>query len=373
MNSTFSLGSVRGIRLGIHWTVLMLLGLLMWLLATEIFPQTNPGLSDNTHFLMAVVASLAFFASIILHELGHALQARRDGMEIDGITLWLFGGVARFRSDFPTAWAELRVAAAGPAVSALLAALFLGTYWLPGLPEGALGVAGWLGLINLVLLGFNLIPALPLDGGRILHALIWRARADRLAATRACARVAQVIAVALIGVGILLAVTVGGVSGIWLAFIAWFLLQAGRAELAMAEATANTPRVARLMHPAPAALSPGMTLAAVVARDGWPPFGTLYPVMRADGPAGLLVWGDIDTGDGAGWLDDLVVAHMLPPESLALLAPNDEATTATIALAQVPSGYALVMDRGRPVGVLTRADLPPIDMHRADAASPPLS
>ena len=135
MRTSYTLGRVAGIEIGINWSVLALLALIMWTLATGVFPDTNPGLGDNTYFAMAVVAAFGFFASILLHELGHAVQARRDGMEIDGITLWLFGGVARFTGMFPTAGAEFRIAIAGPLVSLLLAAGLLGGTWLPGLPE----------------------------------------------------------------------------------------------------------------------------------------------------------------------------------------------------------------------------------------------
>ncbi len=147
---------------------------------------------------MAVVASVTFyFASLLLHELGHAMQARRERMEIDGITLWLFGGVAAFRGDFPSALGELRIALAGPAVTAVLSAAF----WLlsgVGLPEAADGVVTWLAVINLVLLGFNMLPALPLDGGRVLHALVWRWTDDRRVATSVGAGAGRALAIVMI-------------------------------------------------------------------------------------------------------------------------------------------------------------------------------
>lgn len=357
MKSTYSLGSLWGIRLGVNWSVLLLLGLIMWLLATEVFPETNPGLSDNAHFLMALVASFAFFASILLHELGHALQARRDGMRIEGITLWLFGGVASFSGGFPSANAELRIAAAGPAVSAALAGGFLALWFVPGMPESASGVLGWLGVINVALLVFNLIPALPLDGGRILRALIWRVRGDYRAATRVSAKVAQVLATLLIGAGLAITLFAGGIGGIWLAFIAWFLLQAARAELLMAERTAALPGVADLMRPAPAPIASGATLASFVEREGWPPAFDAYPVMQDGRPVGLLLLRDIDTGAGTGWLDDRVGEHMLPRAAIATLTPRDDLVTAVAALHASPEGRALVVDEGRPVGLLSQADL----------------
>lgn len=358
MRATYSLGRLFGVRLGVNWSVLALLGLIMWLLATEVFPETNPGLSADAHFAMAVVAALAFFGSIILHELGHAVQARRDGMAVDGITLWLFGGVASFRGGFPSAAAELRIAAAGPAVSALLAALFLGVWYAPGIPEAVAGVVGWLGVINVALLIFNLIPALPLDGGRLLRAAIWRAGGDFYRATRLSARIAQVLAGALVALGILMAVFLGGISGLWLALIAWFLLQAARAELAMAERAATWPGVSELMTPAPAPVDTAATLATLVEREGWPLPHTAYPVSAAGGAVvGLLLTDRLDPGTDDRWLDDHAGRRMVPRSALATLSVRDDLVTAVAALGAAEAGRALVMDAGRVVGLLSRGDV----------------
>src|SRR5579875_1095216 len=150
MNPTISLGRVAGVKIGLNWSWAIVFALIVWSLASAVFPDQDPGLSKGAYAGMAVAAALLFFGSLLLHELGHAVQARRDGIEIEGITLWLFGGVARFKDEFPSAGAELR-----------------------GLPEAADGVAAWLGYINFFLLAFNLLPALPLDGGRVLRATLW--------------------------------------------------------------------------------------------------------------------------------------------------------------------------------------------------------
>ena len=145
MNDSFPLGRIFGIKVGVNWSVLLLLAFFIWTLSSSWFPDSNPGLSDNTYFVMAVVTAFGFFGSILLHELGHAVQATRDGMKIDGITLWLFGGVARFTGMFPTAGAEFRIAVAGPLVSLGLGAGFLGITRIPGLPEPIDGVCAYLG------------------------------------------------------------------------------------------------------------------------------------------------------------------------------------------------------------------------------------
>jgi len=170
--STFVFLWVRGIPLGAHWTWLLVAGLVIYSLASSLFPATYPGLSDTAYVIMATVAGLLLFTSILLHELGHAFRALAEGMRIDGITLWLFGGVARFHGMFPSPGAEFRIAVAGPLVSAAIAALLgavtaLGARF--GMPDPIQGTVDYLWRINAIVLAFHLIPALPLDGGRVFR------------------------------------------------------------------------------------------------------------------------------------------------------------------------------------------------------------
>jgi Zn-dependent protease len=236
MNSTFRLGRVAGIEIGIHWSWLLVVALIIWSLSQGVFPHTNPGLSDATYLAMSAVAALGFFASILLHELGHAIQAERDGIVIDRITLWVFGGVARLRGPLLSAGAELRTAAAGPAVSLVLGLMFVLAALLLPLPASVDGVLFWLGQMNLSLLVFNLIPALPLDGGRILRALLWARRRDFVSATRTAAALGRGFGQLMIAGGLLLVMFVGDYGGLWLAFIGWFVLAAAEFELQAAAA-----------------------------------------------------------------------------------------------------------------------------------------
>src|SRR3712207_5583249 len=126
MHSTFRIARIRGIEIGANWTWLLVVALIVWSLADGVFPETNPGLSDSAYTWMAAIAALVFFASLLAHELGHAIQAQRDGMEIDGITLWVFGGVAKFTGSFPSAGGEVRIAITGALVSPVLRGPVLG-------------------------------------------------------------------------------------------------------------------------------------------------------------------------------------------------------------------------------------------------------
>src|SRR5258708_17408491 len=229
VNGNITLGRVGGVEVRVNWSWLVVFALIVWSLADGVFPSQNPGLSGGVHLAMAVAAALLFFASLLLHELGHAWQARREGIEIDGITLWLFGGVAQFKQRFPSAGTEFRIAIAGPLVTLLLGGGFV-VLALLGLPSAVDGVAAWLGYINLALLVFNLIPALPLDGGRVLRAALWRSRGDLASATQVASGIGRGFGYLFIALGIAMFIFQGSFSGAWLAFIGWFLLQAATAE-----------------------------------------------------------------------------------------------------------------------------------------------
>ena len=191
MSPTLQLGRIAGIRIGVNWSWLIVFALIVWSLAVAVFPSQNPGFSDGEYIALAVVAALLFFVSLLLHELGHALQARREGVEIEGINLWLFGGVAQFKTGFQTAGAEFRIAIAGPLVSLVIGLLCVLVAALAGLPNAIDGVVAWLGFTNLILLAFNLLPALPLDGGRVLRSALWHFRGDLQWATHVASGVGR--------------------------------------------------------------------------------------------------------------------------------------------------------------------------------------
>src|ERR671910_425752 len=279
MTPNLRVGRIAGIEIGLNWSWLVVVALIVWTLARGFFPETNPSLSEGTHLAMAVVAALAFFCSLLLHELGHAFRARREGIEIEGITLWLFGGVARFKGAFPSAGAEFRVSIAGPLVSLALGVLFV-LLALAGLPEAVDGVFAWLGYINLTLLVFNLLPALPLDGGRVLRSALWHFRGEFAWATRIAAAIGRSMGYLFIGGGIALLIFLNAFSGVWLAFIGWFLLMAAGAEdryLITRQALAGL-RVRDLMVRDPVSTQAEITLGEFMDDVVWTRRHTTYPV-----------------------------------------------------------------------------------------------
>lgn len=360
LHAGVTLGRVAGVEIGINWSWLVVFGLVIWSLGAAVFPEENPGLSDTAYMAMAVVAAVLFFASLLLHELGHAMQARRDGMEIEGITLWLFGGVARFKGMFPSAGAELRIALAGPAVSLALGVAFTAVAKLASLPGAVDGVLTWLGRMNLILLAFNMLPALPLDGGRVFRALAWQATADFARATRIAGGVGRAIGQAMIVGGALLAFLYGAPGGIWIALVGWFLSAAATAEARYAEISTIlegvTVRDAMVHEPVTAPA--GMTLDRFMNEIHMRRRYSSYPVVGADGSlAGLVTFTAAAAVPTERWPLTRVSDVALSAEAATVVDADSPLGDATFELTAAPAQRALVTEDGRLGGLLSITDV----------------
>lgn len=233
MRASFRLGRISGIPIGVHWSILVIFGLITWGLADVVLPQRQPGHPAAVYWVAAFTTSALFYLCLLGHELSHALVARRFGLDVRGITLWLFGGIAELGGDARSPEVELRVAVVGPVVSLVLAGLLAGMAAIADLSSApALLVASmwWLSTINLTLGLFNLVPAYPLDGGRVLRAILWRRRGDQERATLGAASVGQIFAAGLITFGLLDLASGGQRGGLWLTGLGWFLHSAARSE-----------------------------------------------------------------------------------------------------------------------------------------------
>ena len=359
MRDSLTLGRIAGVRFGVNWSWLVVFALIVWTLATGIFPDTNEGLSDGTYIAMAIVAAFLFFGSLLAHELGHALQARREGMEIEGITLWLFGGVAKFKGMFPSAGAEFRIAIAGPLVSLVLGLAFALIAWGLGLPAAVDGVAFWLGYINLTLLVFNLLPALPLDGGRIFRSALWAVRGDFAWATRVAAAVGRGFGYLLIAGGIAMLIFQGAFSGAWLAFIGWFLLQAASAEdrYLLARQALRGLRVRDLVVREPVTTRPDLTIAEFMDDIVWKNRHTTYPVTDNGHALGLLPFRRVAEVPRSEWETRKVSDCMVPADQVPVVSEDDELIDAVAELSEGDIHRALVVDGDRFVGLLSATDV----------------
>lgn len=240
MKSHIKLGRVFGIELGLHLSWFIIALLITMSLAAQ-FYATNPEWGEGTIWATAIITGVLFFVTIILHELAHALVAKARNLPVRSITLFALGGVAQIEKEAGDPRTEFWMGIAGPIVSAMIGVICLALALALGWPPPAMpatplpAMLMWLGVINISLAIFNLIPGFPLDGGRILRAIIWWVTGDGVRATRIAARVGQVVAVGFIVLGIFRVFTGAGFGGLWIAFIGWFLLEAAGASRAQVE------------------------------------------------------------------------------------------------------------------------------------------
>jgi Zn-dependent protease len=236
MEDSIHLGRILGIRVGVNWTLVIAFALIAFTLATGILPGQVPGDIELAYVAAAVACAGLFFASLLVHELAHAVVARRLGVQVHGITLWLFGGVARLRGESPSPGIEARIAVVGPLASVGLAALFFGIDGGLQLTGGwdrwpLIGVgAQWLWLANLTIALFNLVPAYPLDGGRLLRALLWKRFGSRLRATTVAARGGRIFGYLMIAAGVIGFFVSQSIGSLWTLLLGWFLYSASRTE-----------------------------------------------------------------------------------------------------------------------------------------------
>lgn len=361
MSSSFRFLKVRGISIGAHWSWLVVFALISWSLSARIFPEGYPGLNRQTYLVMGVVAAVIFFSSVVLHELGHAFRALKEGMKVGDITLWLFGGVARFEGMFPSAGAEFRIAIAGPIVSVLLGLFFMALAWLAALadlPTSVRGVSNYLARINLILVAFNMVPALPLDGGRVLRAWLWQRQRNFMAATLSAARAGQTFAYALIGIGVLSLFQRATTGGIWFAFLGLFLLQAAQGEVAFAlmRRAFEDVDARALMTPNPVTVSPHLSIAEffeAVRLKGH----SVYPVSEEGTFRGLMSIkraGEVDADERQSVR---VQDVMLPADQTPVIAA-DTSVMDVLPMLRQGAGRAVVLgDHGLVQGLISVSDI----------------
>ncbi|MFM9043484.1 MAG: site-2 protease family protein [bacterium] len=364
----------RGIRVSVDYSWFFVLFLVIWWLSGFYRDVLGPGTSDLLPYLLALISALLFFASILLHEFGHALVALRNGIGIDGITLWLFGGVARMERDTDSPGVEFRVAVAGPLVT--LAIAFICTaigvaltgpeeFRRAALTEGntAIGavpaVLGWLASINILVLIFNLVPAFPLDGGRIARAIAWKKTGNRASATRFAARLGQIFAYVLMGLGLLSLINGNVVGGVWLGVLGFILNSSAKAAVAQSKVASKVEgiSVADLMDPGPPVIPASAKLATALDDFfnpyGWPWFAVTDPDGRF---LGLLAEETVRNVPPAQLETELVADHMAADGGKAHMAIKAEAPLEdALDREELPrlGGLMAVDSDGRVVGLLT--------------------
>ena len=354
---------VRGVPVKVGWSWLVIFLLVFWSLATSLFPSTYPGLSGIAYLLMAGLATLLFFGSVLVHELSHTLRSLREGVHVREISLWLFGGVSQADEPMPGPGAEFRVVLAGPLASAALAVGFLGMTVgarVLGLSTAWVAVPEYLARLNGLLLGFNLVPALPLDGGRLLHALLWWRSGDSATATIYAATAGRVFGAVLVAIGLVSLLAGQDLGGLWFVVLGWFLLQAVRQEVLSARVTQvfTELRVRELMTTRLVTVDAAMTIedfADFLDRGQSHP---AYPVLDDGELVGLLLLrraGAVDVGRRPFVR---VADVMIGRDHVPVVHADDLIVQAAQLLSQEP-GRAIVRenDTGPVVGLLSETDL----------------
>lgn len=363
MHDSLRLGRVTGFPVAVHWSVGVILLLLAWGLAGGVLPQTAPGHGTATYWIGGVVGSLLLLCSLLAHELAHAVVARRAGVEVEGLTLWLFGGVATFHGEATSPRDDLRIAAAGPLTSFALALVSgLAAVGLGAVPGAGLatGVAGWLATINLVLAVFNLVPGAPLDGGRVLRAVLWARTGDRDRAALSATRAGRGVGYGLVGVGLVFLLLGDPVGGVWTVLIGWFILAAANAEqeATVTQGLLGQVRVRDVMSSPVVTAASWLSVEDLIERQVLQGRHSTYPVVDLDGATvGLVTLRQLRTVPAPRRTTTRVGEVMLPLSHVATAAPDDPLPELLPRLTPDSGHRALVLDDGRLVGIVTLADV----------------
>lgn len=359
----FRVGSVLGfeIRIDLSWFVIFFL--VFWSLSEGVFPDQYPDQARLTHLAMGLAGTLLFFASLLTHELSHAVMSRRKGIEIEGITLFLFGGMAITRREPDNPNDELLIAGIGPVTSLVLAVVFEALSRLGptiGFGDPIVGVASYLAFINTALAIFNLIPGFPMDGGRVFRALAWRATGDRVKATRWAVTGGRAFGTVLMILGGIQALSGAPLGGLWLVFIGWFLrnLAGSSLQQQILREVLHNFVASDLMSPRPEIVPAGISLTALVQDHFMHLRYGSYPVVEGDELVGMVTLEGVKRVPKADWGTRTAAQAMTPLADCAVVAPNTNMEVALEAMSRGGSpGRALVVDSGRLVGIISGSDV----------------
>ncbi|MEZ4616544.1 MAG: site-2 protease family protein [Caldilineaceae bacterium] len=354
--STIPLGRILGIPIGLDFSWFLIFALITWSMATSYYPTAFHGWSPPLYWLTGAATAILLFVSVLLHELGHSVVALRYKIPVNRITLFIFGGVAEIAGEPPSAWSEFWIAIAGPIVSLLLALLFQLLQPLAPTLSPLLALAQYLAYINFSLVLFNLIPGFPLDGGRVLRAIVWGATGNLHRATGIAGTIGRVIAYIFIFVGIWQIVTGNFINGIWIAFIGWFLESAASAEVqrqSLHEQLAGHTVAQAMTHEY--AIVPAQTnLQQLVETDVLGQGKRCFMVGQAENPVGLLTLHQIREVPTAQRAQTRAEEIMLPLAKVRTVAPNTDLWEALKEMEQDGINQLPVIANGRLVGMLSR-------------------
>ena len=365
MNENISLGRIAGIHVGLNWSLLVVVALIAWSLATSLLPSASPGQSSGAYWTAGIVSAVVFLASLLAHELAHSVVATRRGVKVEGITLWLFGGVSRFSTETTSPSSQALITFVGPLTSLVLGVAFyliaLAVGGGAAHPSLLAATLSWLGYINIVLGVFNLVPAFPLDGGRLLQSLIWLRTGDRLRATRIAARIGMGFAYLLIAYGLATFVFAGSlVGGVWSVFLGWFLLNAARSEEAggVIRQALSGISVREVMTPNPVQAPDDISVDEALHGYVLASRHSTFPTHDAGGRlSGLLTLAAVKNVAPDARTKTLIRDIACPLANVSTASPGDPVTNLLGASDGCSEGRTLVVDGGQLVGIVSPSDI----------------
>jgi Zn-dependent protease len=361
--SGIRLGKISGIAISIDLSWFVIFGIFAYILARGYFPQMAPRESVGTYWLFSIITSLLFFGSVVAHEMSHAVVARRRGIPISGITLFIFGGVAQMEDEPQTPRDEFAMAIAGPLASVGVAVLFFAAAFAARTMGSNLWFVSffYLWFINLVLAIFNMIPGFPMDGGRVFRSFLWWTMKDLRRATRVASITGQGFGWTMIAFGAisLFLPALRGYGGIWFALVGWFLISAARSsyqQVVLRESLRHVP-VREVMNSNAEAVSPATTLERLVNDHFLAEGPTTLPVERDGMLMGLVSVEDVRSIPRERWATTLVTEVMKPLEKEQVISVEEDAWDATNRMAQTNSDRVLVAEDNRVTGLVTRGSI----------------
>ena len=352
-----------GFEVRIDWSWIIIALLIAWSLSKGVFPSYYKNLSAPTYWWMGIIGALGLFLSIIAHEFSHSLVARRYGLPMKGITLFIFGGVAEMEEEPQSARVEFMMAIAGPLSSIVIALVFYGVYSLGkqgGLAEPVNGVIGYLAMINAILAGFNLLPAFPLDGGRVLRSILWGVKKNLRWATYISSRIGSGFGIFLIILGVIQVFRGNFIGGMWWFLIGMFLQGAAKAsyqQLVTRKALEGEP-IRRFMKTDPVTVSPSVSLEQLVEDYVYKYHFKMFPVVEdSDRLLGCVTTKQVKDIPREDWNRKTVgeVASQCSPENT--IEPQADAMKAVSIMNRTGNSRLMVVEGGHLVGIIALKDL----------------
>lgn len=351
---------IGGIQIKIHITWFLIALLISWSLAGSYFPDSAEGYSTGAYWTAGIAVAVLFFASLLAHELAHSLMARARGLKVLGITLYLFGGVSQIEDEASNAKDELRVTIVGPLTSFALAGVF-GLLWaaLQNTSELAASALGYLAVINLFLGLFNLLPGLPLDGGRILHSIVWLRTGDKTRATQVAMRSGVLLGYVMVAVGIFWVFEGYWLNGLWLVFLGWYLQSMATQEWAASQTQKlfEGLRVADLVQTDPHTITPDARLDDVVDEVMMRYQARVVPVVSEGAFLGLVTLEGVARIPKDRWPVTTALTVMIPARQVHTVSPDDSVESAIVTMQKEDVNQLVVLKEEALVGIISRSTI----------------